>query len=245
MRRILLVDDDARFRQECRQSLQAGDDVVVEASDGIEAIAICRSQSFDVILLDADFKELDSFSALMVLNKLYPTPVIMLSERDSADDRIRGLELGAVDYLEKPIPMRELALRIGSAIKMGRSISENSRFVYEGLEVNFLERFVAVDGRRVDLTSREYDLLFFMARNRGVVLNRDELMSGAWGFDCFVESRNVDSYIKQLRRKLEPYGRFIVTRRSMGYVFTTDLQVAFAPYQGRRSAPQVEKTGSR
>lgn len=220
MRKILLVDSDARFRSECKKMLAVGGDLVMEASDGIEAIGICNKQSFDVVLLDADLKDIDSPSALMVINRLFSIPVIMISLKNDADERVRGLELGAVEYLIKPIPMRELALRLNAAIRIGKTLNETNRFFHDGLEVNFVDRVVVVDGKRVEMTSREYDLLFFMVRNRNTLLNRDELMSGAWGFDCFVESRNVDSYVKQLRKKLGPYAHFIVTRRGKGYAFS-------------------------
>lgn len=224
MRRILLVDSDARFRSECKKLLAVGGDLVMEAPDGIEAIGICHKQTFDVVLLDADLKDIDSPSTLMVINRLFSFPVIMISQKNDADERVRGLELGAVEYLVKPVPMRELALRVNAAIRIGKTLNETNRFLCDGLEVNFIDRVVVVDGRRVEMTSREYDLLFFMVRNRSTLLNRDELMSGAWGFDCFVESRNVDSYVKQIRKKLGPYARYIVTRRGKGYIFNPQRQ---------------------
>jgi two-component system response regulator ResD len=219
MRRILLVDSDARFRADCKKTLAVGGDLIMEAADGVEAIGICHRQAFDVIVLDADLKDIDSFSALTVINRLYSTPVIMLSHKNDAEERVRGLELGASEYLVKPVLMRELALRVNAAIRIGKTLNEANRLLCDGLEINYIDRYVVVDGRRVDMTAREYDLLFFMARNRETVLNRDELMSGAWGYDCFVESRNVDSYVKTLRKKLGPYASFIVTRRGKGYEF--------------------------
>jgi DNA-binding response OmpR family regulator len=219
MRRILIVDSDAQVRKLYAQQLLARQDEIVEISDGIEAIALCQEHRFDIILLAAELPELDGLSTLKVLKRLCSTPVIMISEHDDKDERIRGLETGADDYLVKPVSPKELVLRIDSILKRGAVPERAAAFRMDGLEIDLLNRVVTVDSSRVELTAREYGLLSFLIQNQGAPLNREDLMCGAWGFDCFVESRNVDTYVKQLRKKLGRYGKFIVTRRGIGYQF--------------------------
>jgi DNA-binding response OmpR family regulator len=172
--------------------------------------------------MDVMMPRLDGFSACKEINKINPTPVIMLSARGEEYDKLFGFEIGAVDYVVKPFSPKELMARIKIAIN--RSILATAeikieKYVFEGLEVNITGREVIVDGEKVSLTPKEYDLLFYLVENKNIALSREKLLENVWGFDFFGDDRTVDTHIKMLRNSLGEYRKFIVTLRGMGYKF--------------------------
>lgn len=226
MGRILVVDDEERIRMIVRKFAEFEGHQVTEAADGLEAAALCRSQEFDVILMDVMMPEMDGFSACREIRKIRDTPVIMLSARGEEYDRIHGFELGIDDYVVKPFSPRELMLRINVVISRNRreaGIHSEEREIYarDGLRIDFTAREVKVDGAVVNMTPREYDLLFFLVRNRGIALSREKLITEVWGYDYYGDERTLDTHIKLLRSSLGPYRKFLVTLRGVGYRFET------------------------
>lgn len=224
MSKILVVDDEFRIRQIIRKYAEFEGYEVDEATDGMEAIQICRQKEFDLIIMDVMMPELDGFSACREIRKFRDTPIIMLSARGEEYDKIHGFELGSDDYVVKPFSPKELMMRVGAVIKRsGKSddAQKNDVFTYEGLEVNFSARTVTIDGKRADMTPKEYDLFFYMVRNKGLALTRESLISEVWGYDFFGDERTLDTHIKLLRKSLGDYSKCIVTLRGVGYRFET------------------------
>jgi DNA-binding response OmpR family regulator len=154
------------------------------------------------------------------IRKNSDTPVIMLSARGEEYDRIHGFELGIDDYVVKPFSPKELMMRVGAVLKRSRTEKAPEETVaIDGLTVNFTARRVTVDGQELDLSPKEYDLLFYMVRNRGIALSREKLISDVWGYDFFGDDRTLDTHIKLLRRQLGRYADRITTLRGVGYRF--------------------------
>ncbi|MBQ3988723.1 MAG: response regulator transcription factor [Ruminococcus sp.] len=224
MSKILVVDDEFRIRQIIRKYAEFEGYEVEEATDGMQAIQVCRQNEFDLIIMDVMMPELDGFSACREIRKFCDTPIIMLSARGEEYDKIHGFELGSDDYVVKPFSPKELMMRVGAVIKRSGKNADSTQkdvFTYQGLEVDFSARTVSVDGSRVEMTPKEYDLFFYMVRNKGIALTRESLISEVWGYDFFGDERTLDTHIKLLRKSLGPYSRCIVTLRGVGYRFDT------------------------
>lgn len=221
MSRLLIVDDEFRIREIIKKYAEFEGYDVVEATDGMAAIDICSSQDFDLIIMDVMMPELDGFSACREIRKTKNTPIIMLSARGEEYDKIHGFELGIDDYVVKPFSPKELMMRVNAVIKrsVGSDNAVQDVFRYENLVVDFTARIVTVDGKRVDMTPKEYDLFFYMVRNKGIALTREKLISEVWGYDFFGDDRTLDTHIKLLRKSLGEYSRCIVTLRGVGYRF--------------------------
>ena len=218
MYHILVVDDESRIRALIRKYAEFEGHTVTEAGDGMEAVNLCRTQTFDLIIMDIMMPELDGFSACREIRKISQTPIIMLSARGEEYDRIHGFEVGIDDYVVKPFSPKELMLRVSAVLKRTNSISDDT-FEYEGLKVDFAGRIVYIDGKKTDLTPKEYDLLFYLIKNKGIALTREKLISNVWGYDFFGDDRTLDTHIKLLRKNLGEYARLIVTLRGVGYRF--------------------------
>ena len=221
MYHILVVDDEENIRQLIRKYANYEGYKVTEAADGLEALEICGQCSFDLIILDVMMPELDGFSALRRLRREdRRTPVLMLSARGEEYDRIRGFELGVDDYVVKPFSPKELMLRV-SAILRRAGEHEDLREIYtvEGVTADFTGRRVLVDGAPVEMTPKEYDLFFYLVKNRNIALPREKLISDVWGYDFYGDERTLDTHIKLLRKSLGPYSGRIVTLRGVGYRF--------------------------
>ena len=226
MYHILVVDDEARIRSIIRKYAEFEGHTVTEAGDGMEAVHLCRKGTFDIIILDIMMPELDGFSACREIRKQTQTPIIMLSARGEEYDRINGFECGADDYVVKPFSPRELMLRVEAVMKrVKQSAAENAQqneiveFDGGGLRVDLTARIVYVDGARVEMSPKEYELFFYLLRNRNVALTREKLISEVWGYDFYGDARTLDTHVKLLRRSLGRYSDYIVTLRGVGYRF--------------------------
>lgn len=219
--RLLVVDDEARIRELIRKYAVFEGYEVQEAENGMQAVETARRQSFDLIIMDVMMPELDGFSTCREIRKESQIPVIMLSARGEEYDRIHGFELGVDDYVVKPFSPKELMMRVAAVAKRaGREPAPKRETVQiDGLYVDFTARMVSVDGENIQLSPKEYDLLFYMVRNRGIALSREKLITNVWGYDFFGDDRTLDTHIKLLRRQLGPYANQIVTLRGVGYRF--------------------------
>lgn len=222
MKRILVVDDEERIRTIIRKYGEYEGYDITEAKNGMEAIRICEKQDFDVIILDVMMPESDGFSTCREIKKEKDIPVIMLSARGEEYDRIHGFEVGIDDYVVKPFSPKELMMRVKVVISRNQGKEERQErdiFIKEGLEVDFTGRTVSVDGKRVDMSPKEYDLLFYLVRNRNIALERETLITQVWGYDYDGDDRTLDTHVKLLRSSLGEYRRFLVTLRGVGYRF--------------------------
>lgn len=225
MSKILVVDDEFRIRELIKKYAVFEGHTVEEAVDGIQAISICNQQDFDLIIMDVMMPELDGFSACREIRKKKSTPIIMLSARGEEYDKIHGFELGIDDYVVKPFSPRELMLRVNAVLKRtggGEYGEKRDVFEYKTLHVDFSGRIVTVDGKRAEMTPKEYELFFYMVKNKGLALTREKLISEVWGYDFFGDDRTLDTHIKLLRKSLGPYASCIVTLRGVGYRFETN-----------------------
>ncbi len=222
MYRLLVVDDEKMIRELIKKYAKFEGHEVVEAEDGMVAIEKCKEKDFDIIIMDVMMPELDGFSACKEIRKFSDTPVIMLSARGEEYDKIHGFEIGIDDYVIKPFSPKELMMRINAIAKRSISktdASEKDIVEFGGLKVDFDARLVSVDGVNVEMTPKEYELFFYMVRNRGIALSRENLISNVWGYDYYGDDRTLDTHIKLLRKSLGEYSRFISTLRGVGYRF--------------------------
>ena len=218
--RVLIVDDEAMIREVLREYVEFEGNEAFEAEDGMEAVRLCRENDYDVILLDVMMPHLDGFSAVKEIKKSKDIPVIMLSARGEEYDKLFAFELGVDDYVTKPFSPKEVMARINAVTKR-RIVAPagNEILKYEGLEIDLAGRNVYVDGVKAELTPKEYELLFYLVRNKGIALSREKLLYDVWGFDFYGDDRTVDTHIKMLRSNLKDYRKFIVTLRGLGYKF--------------------------
>ena len=221
MSRILVVDDELRVRDLIKKYAKFEGYEISEASNGLQALELCRDQNFDIVIMDVMMPELDVFSACKEIRKFSNVPIIILSARGEEYDKIHGFEFGIDDYVVKPFSPRELMMRVAAVLKRGgASVPEAKEvYTYGGLIVDFTGRLVTIDGKRVDMSPREYDLFFFLVKNRGIALSREKLINEVWGYDFFGDDRTIDTHIKQLRKILGPYSKCISTLRGVGYRF--------------------------
>ncbi len=221
-KRILIVDDEKNIRNVISEYAKFDGFETVEAEDGMTAVEMCRREDFDLIIMDVMMPRLDGYSAVREIRKTKQIPVIMLSARSEEYDKLFGFELGVDDYVTKPFSPKELLARIRAVIKRSTAAekpSESSSVTFEGLEINMTGREVIVDGKPASLTPKEYDLLFYLVRNKGIALSREKLLEEVWGYDFYGDDRTVDTHIKMLRNSLGEYRKFIITLRGMGYKF--------------------------
>ena len=224
MSRILIVDDEENIRNIIKKYAVFEGYSVTEAANGMDAVERCRNEKFDIIIMDIMMPELDGFSACREIRKFTDTPVIMLSARGEEYDRIHGFETGVDDYVVKPFSPRELMMRVEAILKRstGRGRQEKDIAEFDGLCVDFTARTVSIDGQRLNLSPKEYDLLFYMVKNRNIALTRERLITEVWGYDFYGDDRTLDTHIKLLRKSLGDYSRHIVTLRGVGYRFETE-----------------------
>ncbi|MCI5751341.1 MAG: response regulator transcription factor [Oscillospiraceae bacterium] len=218
--RILIVDDEKNIRNVVREYAEFEGYETEEAEDGMQAVEKCRSEDFDCIVMDIMMPRLDGYSAVKEIRKTKQIPVIMLSARGEEYDKLFGFEIGVDDYVVKPFSPKELLARIRAVIKRsGAAAAPADKLKFEGLEINMSGREVLVDGVPASLTPKEYDLLFYLVKNKGIALSREKLLEEVWGYDFYGDDRTVDTHIKMLRNSLGEYRKFIVTLRGMGYKF--------------------------
>lgn len=219
---LLVVDDESRIRDLIRKYAAFEGYAVDEAANGMEAIEKFSKGNYDLIIMDVMMPELDGFSACREIRRMSQVPVIMLSARGEEYDRIHGFELGVDDYVVKPFSPRELMMRVSAILKRSAAATaanDNDRVVMGDLVVDFTARQVSLHGENLSLSPKEYDLLFYMVRNRGIALTREKLISDVWGYDFFGDDRTLDTHIKLLRKSLGDYADRISTLRGVGYRF--------------------------
>lgn len=218
--KILLVEDEEKLARFVELELSYEGYSVTKAFNGRTGIELAQSGQFDLILLDIMLPELNGMEVLRRLRRSLNIPVIMLTARDSVSDKVAGLDLGADDYITKPFAIEELLARIRTALRKSGSARESDILSALNLQLDVKSRTVTVDGTEVDLTKREFDLLHYLLKNKGIVVSRDALMENVWEFDFDGGTNAVDVYIRFLRCKIdEVFGiKLIHTVRGVGYV---------------------------
>ena len=221
MFRILVVDDEKKIREVIKTYAEFEGHEVVEAVDGIDAIEKVKENDFDVIVMDIMMPRLDGFSSYKEIKKIKDIPVLMLSARGEEYDKLFGFEIGIDDYVTKPFSPKELMARLNVIVNRNNKTTNNDNLIFQGLKIDLGGRGVFVDGEKIDLTPKEYDLLVFLVKNENIALSRETLLNKVWGYDFFGDDRTVDTHIKMLRNSIKDYRKFIVTVRGVGYKFDT------------------------
>lgn len=218
MLKILIVDDEIKIREVVSEYAKVSGYECDEASNGSEAIEMIEAKDYDCVVLDIMMPELDGFSACKKIKAIKDVPVIMLSARQEEDDKLFSFNLGVDDYVTKPFSPKELMARI-KVVCERRKKPENERYVFGGLVIDVDGREVSIDGQRINLTPKEFDLLIYLVENKNIALARENILSSVWDMNFYGDDRTVDTHIKMLRNDLGEYRDRIVTVRGMGYKF--------------------------
>ena len=221
--KILVVDDEVNIRNVIKEYAKFEGYEVEEAGNGMQAVEICKEKDFDIIIMDVMMPKLDGFSAIKEIRKNKNIPVLMLSARGEEYDKLFGFEIGIDDYVVKPFSPKEVMARVAAITSRVKNNSKTEKkedkYIYEGLEIDMLGRVVIVDGKKKELTPKEYDLLVYLVKNKNIALSREKILNEVWGYDFFGEDRTVDTHVKMLRNSIGKYRDKITTIRGMGYKF--------------------------
>lgn len=218
--RVLVVDDEKLIRDVIKEYLVLENYEVYEAENGLEAIELVKNNNFDIIIMDIMMPKMDGYTACKEIKKIKDIPFIMLSARGEEYDKLIGFDLGIDDYVTKPFSPKELVARIKAVTK--RKDNESSVYVIEGIKLDNIAHDVYIDGEKIYLTPKEYDLLKYFIDNKNIALSREKLLSNIWGYDFYGDDRTIDTHVKTLRKHLGKYKNMVVTVRGMGYKFQYD-----------------------
>ncbi|MCP2240113.1 DNA-binding response regulator [Thermoanaerobacterium thermosaccharolyticum] len=229
--RILIIDDEKPIVEILKYNLEKNGYSTIEAYDGEEGLKLAQEKNPDLILLDVMLPKMDGFTVLRILRQTMTTPILMLTAKEEEVDKVLGLELGADDYVTKPFSMRELIARVKanlrrSGINNGEGMS--NVIIVNNLSIDLSKYKVEKNGRHIELTSREFDLLKFLVANRGLIFSREMLLEKVWGYEYFGDVRTVDVTIRRLREKIEDdpaNPRYIHTKRGVGYYFSEESEL--------------------
>lgn len=229
--RILIIDDEKPIVEILKYNLEKNGYSTIEAYDGEEGLRLAQEKNPDLILLDVMLPKMDGFTVLRILRQTMTTPILMLTAKEEEVDKVLGLELGADDYVTKPFSMRELIARVKanlrrSGINNGEGMS--NVIIVNNLSIDLSKYKVEKNGRPIELTSREFDLLKFLVANRGLIFSREMLLEKVWGYEYFGDVRTVDVTIRRLREKIEDdpaNPRYIHTKRGVGYYFSEESEL--------------------
>lgn len=217
---ILIVDDESRMRKLIKDFLMQKGYHILEAADGEEALKVFEENQnkINLILLDVMMPKLDGWSVLRQIRQTSSIPIMMLTARGEEQDELFGFELGVDEYIAKPFSPKILVARVEAILK--RSIGEKTQTKdYGGITIDPEGRTVKVDGKQVEMSLREYELLKYLVDNENIALSRDKILNNVWNYDYYGDSRTIDSHIKKIRHKLGKKGKYIQTMRGVGYKF--------------------------
>lgn len=218
--KILVVDDEKLIRDVIIEYLLNSSYEVDEAQDGKRAYQKLLKEHYDLLILDIMMPTLDGFQLLHDLPKEKKIPTIVLSARSEEFDKLKGFDLGIDDYLTKPFSPKELVARVKAILN--RTSHSISTYSYQGLVVEKDARVIKIDGKKIDVTPKEFDVLVYLIENKGIAVSREQLLSSIWGYDFYGEDRTVDTHIKMLRGNLGKYRNHIITVRGIGYKYVEE-----------------------
>ncbi len=217
---ILVVDDEQRMRKLIKDFLQAKGYCILEAEDGEKALEVFEENKnkIELILLDVMMPKLDGWSVLRQIRQESKIPIVMLTARGEEQDELFGFELGVDEYIAKPFSPKILVARVEAILKRTKKDTTEIKD-YAGIEIDKEGRTVKVDGKAIELSLREYELLIYLIENENIALSRDKILNNVWNYDYYGDSRTIDSHIKKIRHKLGKRGKYIKTMRGIGYKF--------------------------
>ena len=217
---ILIVDDEARMRKLIKDFLTSKGHSILEAKDGEEALQVFEENKpkIKLILLDVMMPKLDGWSVLRQIRQTSQIPIIMLTARGEEQDELFGFELGVDEYISKPFSPKILVARVEAILKRTKTNTKEVKD-YSGIKIDKEGRSIEVDGKILELSLREYELLVYLVENENIALSRDKILNNVWNYDYYGDSRTIDSHIKKIRHKLGKKGKYIKTIRGVGYKF--------------------------
>ena len=221
MAKLLIVDDEEKIREMIgKYATHEGYEVVL-ASNGVEALKRFKENDFDVVIMDIMMPEMDGYKTLVKMKEIKEVHCIFLTALGQEYDRVYGFDVGGEDYVTKPFSLKELMMRVKVILK--RDNKQTNRIVIEGLIIDEDAHTVTIDGQRVDLANKEYELLLYLARNIGNALTRQSIITKVWGYEYDSDDRTLDTHMKLLRKDLGKYSKYITTIRGVGYLFEKEI----------------------
>lgn len=219
---ILVVDDEQRMRKLVRDFLTKKDFQVLEAEDGEEAIDIfMENKDIALVILDVMMPKMDGWQTCREIRQYSQVPIIMLTARGGETDELRGFELGVDEYISKPFSPKILVARVQALLRRSMAASEET-LEYGGIVLNRSAHEVLIDGKKTDLSFKEFELLSYFMENKDIALSRERILNHVWDYDYFGDARTIDTHVKKLRSKMGPYGSYIKTIWGMGYKFEVE-----------------------
>ena len=220
--KILVVDDEARMRKLVKDFLTKSDYVVLEAADGEEALNVFYdNKDISLILLDVMMPKMDGWDVCREIRKDSKVPIVMLTARSDEMDELLGFKLGVDEYISKPFSPKILVARVEALLRRARNTQDESNLEAGGIVIDKTAHIVTVDGKPVDLSYKEFELLTYFIENKGVALPREKILNHVWNYDYFGDARTIDTHVKKLRSKLGEKGDMIKTIWGLGYKFET------------------------
>lgn len=217
--KILVVDDESRIRKIIRDFLVREGYVVCEAEDGEAALDIfCSNNDIDLIIMDVMMPKMDGWQLCKEVRKLSKVPILMLTAKSEEQDELKGFELGVDEYISKPFSPKILTARVNALLRRTTGDSEDILDI-AGITVNKIAHTVTIDGKEIDLSFKEFELLTYFMENRGIALSREKILNNVWNYDYYGDARTIDTHVKKLRSKMGEKGKFISTIWGMGYKF--------------------------
>lgn len=217
--KILIVDDESRIRKIIRDFLVREGYVVCEAEDGEAALDIfCSNNDIDLIIMDVMMPKMDGWQLCKEVRKLSKVPILMLTAKSEEQDELKGFELGVDEYISKPFSPKILTARVNALLRRTTGDSEEILDI-AGITVNKIAHTVTIDGKEIDLSFKEFELLTYFMENRGIALSREKILNNVWNYDYYGDARTIDTHVKKLRSKMGEKGKFISTIWGMGYKF--------------------------
>lgn len=221
--KILVVDDESRMRKLVKDFLVKKDFVVLEAGDGAEAVdTFFENKDISLIILDVMMPKMDGWEVCREIRQYSKVPIIMLTARGDERDELLGFELGVDEYISKPFSPKILVARVEAILRRTNQNSQEEALNIGGILLDKAAHQVTVDGKGVDLSYKEFELLTYFMENRGIALSREKILNSVWNYDYFGDARTIDTHVKKLRSKMGDKGEYIKTVWGMGYKFEVD-----------------------
>lgn len=218
--KILVVDDESRMRKLVKDFLEREGFQVIEAGDGQEAIELFyENKDIALIILDVMMPRMDGWQTCREIRKDSKVPIIMLTARSDERDELQGFELGVDEYISKPFSPKILVARVNAILRRTNAISQDNILSAEGIEIDKDAHIVKIDGKIIDLSFKEFELLVYFMENKGIALSREKILNNVWNYDYFGDARTIDTHVKKLRSKMGEKGEYIKTIWGIGYKF--------------------------
>lgn len=217
--RVLLVEDEEKMRELIKIAFKKENFETIEATEGKQGLNLFKTNQVDIVILDIMLPEIDGWTVCREIRRTSNVPIILLTARGEEFDKLFGFELGADDYIVKPFSPKELIARVKALLRRSEIKSNDSASYFQvgDIMINRLSREVTVNGKQINLTNKEYELLYFLATNPKIVFTREQLLLKVWGYEQYGDPRTVDTHVKKLREKLGDYSSYISTMWGVGY----------------------------